>query len=96
MQHETGLAMARGEAIRLAKARLEEAGITLPEPTYRLITDSTIRPAPARQPEPSEPPAPVLAMPVHAADMRELQRIVDAERAETADEDLLTREAPQE
>jgi small conductance mechanosensitive channel len=30
----------------VVKARLEEAGIGLPEPTYRLITDSTIRPAP--------------------------------------------------
>lgn len=99
-QHETGLFMARGEAIRLAKARLEEAGITLPEPTYRLITDSTIRPAPARSAqEPGDAQdevAPVVAMPVHAEDMQELQRIVDAERAETAHDDLLTREAPQE
>ncbi|MGI3183851.1 mechanosensitive ion channel domain-containing protein [Nioella aestuarii] len=99
-QHETGLFMARGEAIRLAKARLEEAGITLPEPTYRLITDSTIRPAPARSAKAPgdalDEVAPVVAMPVHAEDMQELQRIVDAERAETAHDDLLTREAPQE
>lgn len=99
-QHETGLFMARGEAIRLAKARLEEAGITLPEPTYRLITDSTIRPAPARSSQAAgtaeDSAAPVVAMPVHAEDMQELQRIVDAERAETAHDDLLTREAPQE
>ena len=99
-QHETGLFMARGEAIRLAKARLEEAGINLPEPTYRLITDSTIRPAPARSQQPDgasdSAVAPVVAMPVHAEDIQELQRIVDAERAETADDDLLTREAPQE
>lgn len=99
-QHETGLFMARGEAIRLAKARLEEAGITLPEPTYRLITDSTVRPAPARKPaapgSSDTPIAPVVAMPVHAEDMQELQRIVDAERAETGHDDLLTREAPQE
>ena len=99
-QHETGLFMARGEAIRLAKARLEEAGITLPEPTYRLITDSTIRPAPAQSTQAPgdarDEVAPVVAMPVHAEDMQELQRIVDAERAETAHDDLLTREAPQE
>ena len=99
-QHETGLFMARGEAIRLAKARLEERGIALPEPTYRLITDSTIRPAPAR-PAPIAEGAetevePVVAMPVHAEDMQELQKIVDAERAETGHDDLLTREAPQE
>ena len=99
-QHETGLFMARGEAIRLAKARLEEAGIALPEPSYRLITDSTIRPAPARTPESAtEGPvevAPAVAIEVHAEDMQELQRIVDAERAQTAGDDLLTREAPQE
>lgn len=99
-QHETGLFMARGEAIRLAKARLEEAGISLPEPTYRLITDSTIRPAPARSTQTgdvaADEVAPVVAMPVHAEDIQELQRIVDAERAETGHDDLLTREAPQE
>ena len=95
-QHETGLFMARGEAIRLAKARLEEAGITLPEPTYRLITDATVRPGKPPEPEAAEPPAPAIAMPVHAEDMQELQRIVDAERAETSQDDLLAREAPQE
>lgn len=99
-QHETGLFMARGEAIRLAKARLEEAGITLPEPTYRLITDAVVHPGTAR-PDHSEtvttaPPAPIVAMDVDAEDTQDLQRIVDAERAETAAEDLLTREAPQE
>lgn len=95
-QHETGLFMARGEAIRLAKARLEEAGITLPEPTYRLITDATVRAGKPPEPEAAEPPAPAIAMPVHAEDMQELQRIVDAERAETSQDDLLAREAPQE
>ena len=95
-QHETGLFMARGEAIRLAKARLEEAGITLPEPTYRLITDATVRPGKPPEPGAAEPPAPAIAMPVHAEDMQELQRIVDAERAETSQDDLLAREAPQE
>lgn len=99
-QHETGHYMARGEAIRLAKARLEEAGIALPEPTYRLITDATIHAGRAASETPPEsmrqPPAPALAMEVHAEDMQELRRIVDAERAETAEDDLLTREAPQE
>lgn len=99
-QHETGLFMARGEAIRLAKARLEEAGITLPEPTYRLITEPESHPASAgaqdKTGRPTAPVAPVIAMQVHADDTQELQRIVDAEREETAADDLLTREAPQE
>lgn len=91
-QHQTGLFMARGEAIRLAKARLEEAGITLPEPTYRLITQPD-----QAGPTPSAPDAaPVLARPVHAEEAHELERIVDAERAAAADDDLLAGEAPQE
>ena len=95
-QHETGLFMARGEAIRLAKARLEEAGITLPEPTFRLITQ-TPQTASAPASAPGRPKAaPVLARPVHADEAQELERIVDAERAETSADDLLAREAPQE
>jgi small conductance mechanosensitive channel len=95
-QHETGLYMARGEAIRLAKARLEEAGISLPEPTYRLITQPADK-APAAASSPTKPKAaPVLARPVHADEAQQLERIVDAERAETAADDLLAREAPQE
>ncbi len=91
-QHQTGLFMARGEAIRLAKARLEEAGIVLPEPTYRLIT----QPAEVGSPPSGPVAAPALARPVHAEEAQELERIVDAERAATADDDLLAREAPQE
>ncbi len=95
-QHTTGVFMARGEAIRLAKARLEEAGITLPEPTYRLITQPTEMPGAAAAASPKTVTAPVLARPVHAEEAQELERIVDAERAETARDDLLAREAPQE
>lgn len=95
-QHTTGLFMARGEAIRLAKARLEEAGITLPEPTYRLITQPSGAPAAKRPASPETAAAPVLPRPVHAGEAQELARIVDAERAETAADDLLAREAPQE
>jgi len=95
-QHKTGLFMARGEAIRLAKARLEEAGITLPEPTYRLITQPSEMGGAAAAASPRTVTAPVLARPVHAEEAQELERIVDAERAETARDDLLAREAPQE
>jgi len=95
-QHKTGLFMARGEAIRLSKARLEEAGITLPEPTYRLITQPSGAPAATRPASPETAAAPVLARPVHAGEAQELARIVDAERAETEADDLLARGAPQE
>ncbi len=95
-QHETGLFMARGEAIRLAKARLEEAGITLPEPIYRLITDGGTPPTSVVSEAQTEQPAPVLALSVTADEELELKRIVDEERAETAEDDLLARDAPQE
>ncbi|NPD18439.1 mechanosensitive ion channel family protein [Alterinioella nitratireducens] len=91
-QHETGLFMARGEAIRMAKARLEEAGITLPEPTYRLIT----QPAETAKPAPAPEAAPAVALPVRDEETQELERIVDAERADTQHKDLLAHEAPQE
>ncbi len=91
-QHETGLFMARGEAIRLSKARLEEAGITLPEPTYRLITQPDSVPSSTA----TVAAAPVMALSVHAEEEQDLIRIVDAERAETSEDDLLAREAPQE
>ncbi len=95
-QHETGLFTARGEAIRLAKARLEEAGIALPEPTYRLITDMAGEsPQDQSTRAPSES-APAVIRAVDATEMEELERIVDAERAETSDDDLLTKQAPQE
>ena len=38
-QHETNLLKARSEAIRLVKRALESDGISLPEPTYRVLFD---------------------------------------------------------
>lgn len=99
MQHQTSIAMAKGEAIRIAKARLEEAGIALPEPTYRLITDATIRhaePARAAEAPPAPAPAPVEVQDVQATDSQALVDIVEAERETQEHEDLLRREAPQE
>lgn len=103
LQHKTSLGMAKGEAIRVLKARLEEAGITLPEPTYRLLTDTppeTRAPASERtdttdmtaRPE----AAPVTAQDVGAEETEALTEIIDAERAALQDDDLLRRNAPPE
>ena len=99
MQHKTSLGMAKGEAIRIAKSRLEEAGIMLPEPTYRLISDTTIRQAPSdtsAKDTTAPPTTPAEVQDVHAEESETLERIVDAEREALGDDDLLAREAPQE
>lgn len=90
-QHETSITMAKGEAIRIAKARLEAAGIALPEPSFRLITDG----APA--PRPQAPSAPITVQDFDASEAEVLEAMIEAEREELgADDDLLAREAPQE
>ncbi|MEJ6392591.1 mechanosensitive ion channel family protein [Gymnodinialimonas sp. 2305UL16-5] len=92
-QHETAIGMAKGEAVRIVKARLEEAGIGLPEPTYRLIglpgaSDTNLTPAP--------PSAPVEVQNVGTDDVVALEKIIEAERDALPEDDLLRREAPQE
>jgi small-conductance mechanosensitive channel len=97
-QHETSIGMAKGEAIRVVKARLEEAGITLPEPTFRLIgaggpaIGSTDLPTPQPAPQPQT----VEVQDVGAQEAEALESIIEAEREALPDNDLLRREAPQE
>ncbi len=97
-QHETGIGMAKGEAVRVVKARLEEAGITLPEPTYRLAgldgaaigaTGHVAGRVPAKA-------AHVEAQDVGTEEVADLEEIIEAEREALPDDDLLRREAPQE
>ncbi|ABD56576.1 mechanosensitive ion channel family protein [Jannaschia sp. CCS1] len=95
-QHETGIGMAKGEAIRVVKARLEEAGITLPEPTYRLL-GADIGDASKTAPTAAAPrPAQVEVQHVGADEDAALQDIIQAERDALPDDDLLRQEAPQE
>ena len=99
-QRTTSLVSARGEAIRRALAALAEAGIDMPEPTYRLIgqtpaevPEKSVKPAkPA--PKPARPDEDV--MNVEATAEHELEAIVNEERRERGVEDLLTRAAPTE
>ncbi|MGH1426185.1 MAG: mechanosensitive ion channel domain-containing protein [Pseudooceanicola sp.] len=100
-QNATSLLAARGEAIRLCMAALTDAGIEMPEPTYRLIGAGDAGAVPARPPAKSAPPttpvtAPEDALDVQAYAEQELEAIVEEERREKGDEDLLTQEAPTE
>ncbi|WP_208350613.1 mechanosensitive ion channel family protein [Pseudaestuariivita rosea] len=92
-QHESSFVAARGEAIRMVIAAFDAAGIQLPEPTYRLVTSDT-RPAPQQQTV--APEAPVEADDVVANQDASLDRIIEEERQEQAEEDLLTKDAKTE
>lgn len=100
MQHQTGIGMAKGEAIRVVMARLDEAGITLPEPTYRIVGGPFPAPAAAAPdkavPPPAPPSGPVVVQDVGAGEKAALETIIEAEREALPDNDLLRREAPQE
>lgn len=92
-QHETGFALARGEAIRHVLLAFEAAGIEMPEPTFRVVSPSSKSDSPAKPP--------VVIRKVETEDVQStqneaLERIVDQERAERADKDLLTREGEEE
>ena len=99
-QHETGIGMAKGEAIRVVKARLEAAGITLPEPTYRLLgagLPGASGPEQARAaPVAAHVAAHVEVQDVGTDEAAALEEIIEAEREASPGDDLLRREAPQE
>ncbi len=106
-QHKSSLVAARGESIRLVKLALEQADVQMPEPTYRVLSPSLAKLASAEESvtdgmykelardadirEESQ-----VAMDVHAGTDEALEQIVEAERKETEDGDLLRREAPEE
>jgi small conductance mechanosensitive channel len=101
MQHQTSIGMAKGEAVRIVKARLEEAGIGLPEPAYRLLGATGTRLAPSEPTVPSPgaaaaPPPRVEAQEIGAAEKVALETLIEEEREALPDDDLLRREAPQE
>lgn len=99
-QRETSLVAARGEAIRICLSALTEAGVQMPEPTYRLIGAAGEAPGqlPARPTVTAPPPHadPGEAQDVQAHAEHELAAIVDEERREKSDQDLLTGAAPTE
>ncbi|MCR8827796.1 mechanosensitive ion channel family protein [Pseudosulfitobacter koreensis] len=92
-QHETGFALARGEAIRHVLIAFDTAGIQMPEPTFRVVSHADRA---AATPEVSPTIREVETQDVQSTQNAELEKIVDQERAERADKDLLTREAREE
>lgn len=97
-QRKTSLAMARSEAIRLSLNAFNNAGISMPEPTYRLITDLESGAATASKATKKAGASPIKAAPVlSAAEMDDgadqaLENIVNAERKVLTEDDLLNRE----
>jgi small-conductance mechanosensitive channel len=99
-QRDTSLLAARGEAIRKCMAALTTAGIGMPEPTYRLIGAGGEGLGLTKDDRPPAPATPVATsnelMDVQAHADHELEAIVDEERREKSDRDLLTHQAPTE
>jgi small conductance mechanosensitive channel len=101
-QNDTDILAARGEALRQCLATFGRAGIEMPGPTFTVVmaggtgeeaaVQSTAPPASATV-APSETTE---AQSVEAETEQNLERLIQAERAEKADEDLLSRAAPEE
>ena len=99
-QRATSLLAARGEAIRLSMAALTEAGIEMPEPTYR-IAGASAHAAPSPTPTPTSPARSAITEPEVVQDVQahaehELEAIVEEERRDKSDQDLLTHSGPTE
>ncbi len=98
-QNETGFVSARGDAIRLVKAAIEAAGVSIPDTTYRIrlegsgnLPDAAPRSPPGEMPTaPRAEPAP---QPPRHSEEQALIPLVAAERQDTGD--LLARDAPRE
>ena len=104
-QRTVSFASARGEALRVVMLALTQAGIGLPEPTFRVMMDGKALPVVdlpdrnrrATEPEqvkPEETPPPAATEDV-AADMT-IVRMVEEERRAVGGEDLLSKAAPEE
>lgn len=96
-QTVTSLVLAQSEALRQVKGTLEAAGLTIPDTTYRLRLETPSAALPGGAPATSAPPAPPPAPPppvietadVGASEEKELEAMVEAERAEDGHEDDL-------
>lgn len=94
-QRITSMALARGQAIRLIMRALEAAGFELPEPGYRV---TLLEPPKVPLPKPS-PARKKTVPPAEEADTSVddgIADIVEEERAQSSDQDLLKEDAPQE
>lgn len=93
-QHDTSYVAARGEAIRLSLAALDGQGVSMPEPTYRLITQSEAPDTQAVSKSEMQHPQ---ALETGKTNTEEaLDKLIEAERAEPDNEDLLANSALEE
>jgi small conductance mechanosensitive channel len=90
-QHAADFLKVKSEAIRRVKEALDAAGISMPEPTYRVLLRRGERPAE----EPAPAPAAREAAPADIARRGVVERQAEAERA-AAGPDLLDPSAPRE
>lgn len=97
-QNDTSYFLARGEAIRQTKAALQAAGISLPNKTYTLSVASGAAglAAPRQHPAHVEEELPRPIEDVNATETRELDQLIDAERNEPGNEDLLSPDSLEE
>ncbi|MGB7240509.1 MAG: mechanosensitive ion channel family protein [Sulfitobacter sp.] len=92
-QSETSVSLAKSEAIRLTMAAFTANHIAMPEPTFRIAAPANAHPTSTTTPsEPDIAPAQT----VDAVADRQLEEIVDIERAELTQDDLLNQKAPEE
>jgi small conductance mechanosensitive channel len=96
-QTATSMTLARGEALRLVKRAIEASGVALPNTTYTLEIDRAAAPVAKRS------TAPITAAPdrsdiaaVSAEAEGALDRMIDAEREISEDNDLLRIDAAKE
>ncbi|ROT99472.1 mechanosensitive ion channel domain-containing protein [Histidinibacterium lentulum] len=103
-QRQTSLLLARGEALRQVKHAWSAAGIEMPNTTYTIdlaggavspVTEGTRRRDEAA-PAPLPPPDAAVLSEVAERTSEDLDALVDAEREDRANEDLLRRDAPKE
>jgi small-conductance mechanosensitive channel len=96
-QRESSGSLSKGEAINFAKGSLEAEGITLPEPSYRLIMDGdSSTPGKSRKTAKKPVKKHLVVGEVDALDEQALERIVNEERQDTGGGDLLNNGAPEE
>ncbi|MEL6585880.1 MAG: mechanosensitive ion channel domain-containing protein [Pseudomonadota bacterium] len=101
-QRHTNFMVARGEALRMVMAALTDAGIALPEPTYRVAGLDGAMPLAEAAGGPKAPvqPAPVIPIKApEAADVaadKTIEKMAEEERRTEMNEDLLSDTAPEE
>jgi len=99
-QRSTSLVRAKGEALRLVKNAIEAEGIEVPDTTYRIqMIGGTPTPAAPAKPlatAATTAPAPRPASDVEDTSKAGLDRLVEAERSDEENPDLLTEDAPKE